>query len=170
MPGLLLVVSAAGRGRVLIKEPLHTGLMQPDSLIFFSTEISGCVTGRVHVAPKRPRELRETSFQTFNLSRQRTAAAAVDPDALVPSFGATDAAASSGMGLSTHCAASQRRLPGSLPLYTAPSLSLASSLRLSYICSRSFHLSHAHFLLPVAPPRQRSTGRRGSFQPQNKQL
>lgn len=63
---MLLVVSAAGRGRVLIKEPLHTGLMQPDSLIFLSTENSGCVTGRVRVAPKRPRELRETSFQTFS--------------------------------------------------------------------------------------------------------
>lgn len=29
----MLRVSAAGRERVLVKEPLHTGLMQPDSLI-----------------------------------------------------------------------------------------------------------------------------------------
>lgn len=86
------------------------------------------------------------------------------------SFGAADTAASPGMGLSSHCAASQRRLPGSLPLYTAPPLSLASSLRLSSICSRSFHPSHAHFLLPTPPPRQRSTGRRSSFQPHNTQL
>lgn len=147
--------------------------MQPDSLIFFSAGISGCVTDRVHVAPDRPQEPRETSSQTFSwasLSRQRTAASAADPDALVRSFGAADAAANSGMGLSTHCAASKRRLPGSLPLYTAPPLSLASSLRLSSICSRSFHPSHAHFLLPVPPPRQRSTGRRSSFQHRNTQL
>lgn len=40
MPGCSLCVSAAGRERVLIKEPLHTGLMQPDSLISLSAGIS----------------------------------------------------------------------------------------------------------------------------------
>lgn len=40
MPGCSLCVSAAGRERVPIKEPLHTGLMQPDSLISLSAGIS----------------------------------------------------------------------------------------------------------------------------------
>lgn len=40
MPGCSLCVSAAGRERALIKEPLHTGLMQPDSLISLSAGIS----------------------------------------------------------------------------------------------------------------------------------
>lgn len=46
VPGCSLCVSAAGRERVPIKEPLHTGLMQPDSLISLSAGISA--------PPRRP--------------------------------------------------------------------------------------------------------------------
>lgn len=61
MAGVLLRVSAAGRERVLIKEPLHTGLMQPDSLIFLSAGISGCY----RPSSRRPGPTWGTSFRTF---------------------------------------------------------------------------------------------------------
>lgn len=125
-------------GRVLVKEPLHTGLMQPGSLIFLSTGISDCYRPSSRSPPDRPPELRGLLVGLFGVvdlaaaspadlnALVLPASPARDPDTLLV-FGAADAAASPGMGLSSHCAASQHRLPSSLPLCTAPPLLLASS-------------------------------------------